>query len=389
MAKNDEHDSQPNTAIVQTESFSAIETRANLETSATAMAAHARAMVEAKCVLAERHPRSLLQVRNEILADCKRPRFAETARYKKPQGRKQDANGRWVDNHVTGFSIRFAEAMLRAMRNMGATSQVVYEDDEKQIVCVTVMDYQANTSVDASFTIQKRIEKSFLKEGQVPLSRRKNSKGKDVFLVEATDDEIRQMQARLVSMYMRTTILRMVPADIKEEAEEQIDATMKATIKEDPMRELKRVMDAFARLHVNPDNIAKYLGHELDVVTPDEIDELRGVFQAISEEGLNWHEIMALKHGEEPEDEAGKAERAKAEELLQKAKGDAAEKKAQAEDKKAQQAAQQQQQATPPKSDAKPKPPAQQHPPAQRQQGSQEPQKQTSFTDAEDFDRSK
>src|SRR5258708_6569465 len=78
-----------------------------LETASTVLAAQAKAQIEARYVMAERHPRDLDVVRQRMLKECRRPVFAGVARYRKPIGKG-----------VEGPSIRFAEAAIRLMGNI-------------------------------------------------------------------------------------------------------------------------------------------------------------------------------------------------------------------------------------------------------------------------------
>ena len=71
-----------------------------------ALAEQSRAEVEARIASARRWPRSIMRVRERLLADCQRPRFAEAARYRKPVGGGQTAEG---------WSVRFSEACATAI----------------------------------------------------------------------------------------------------------------------------------------------------------------------------------------------------------------------------------------------------------------------------------
>ena len=123
------------------------------ETASTAVAVQARAAVEARYKMALMRPRSWDEVRVRLLAACKRPGFAETARYAKPVGGKS----------IEGPSIRFAEEALRAMGNAYVETMVVFDDDERRIVRVTVTDLEANLSYPHDITLRKTVERRRLK----------------------------------------------------------------------------------------------------------------------------------------------------------------------------------------------------------------------------------
>ncbi|HYG12344.1 MAG TPA: hypothetical protein VD835_20545, partial [Pyrinomonadaceae bacterium] len=101
--------------------------RAN-ETSTTALAAQAKAQIEARYIVAMQRPRDMDTVRTKLLKECSRPGFAKVARYSKPVG----------GSKIEGPSIRFAEAALRCMGNVVPESFVVWDDEEKRVVRVSV-----------------------------------------------------------------------------------------------------------------------------------------------------------------------------------------------------------------------------------------------------------
>lgn len=297
------------TQIVRTEGFNAIETRQNAEMAAIAMSAKVRAEVEAMCIMAERHPRNWLNTRARLLDECKRPGFCEAARYALPR----------AGTTITGFTIRFAEAALRYMSNMSAGSEVIYEDDEKQVVKVTVRDYEANVAIDSSVMVPKRIEKRFLKKGEKPLSSRINSYGETVYTVPATDDEIAMKHNSLVSKSMRNAVLRMLPGDIADECEEAIAKLKEKGDTTDPMAATKKVVDSFSALRVMPDQLEQYVGHSLENLSPKELDELRGLRVAIKDGLISWNEALESKLGTGEVDEKATERNATVAEAMAKA----------------------------------------------------------------------
>lgn len=319
------NDQAASTQIVKTEAFSAIETRQNAETSAIAMAAKMRASIEAMCIMAERHPRNLLDVRARMLDECRRPGFCESARYRLPRKKWNQDTRKYETNDITGFTIRFAEAALRYLRNIEAGSEVVYDDDEKLLVAVTVRDYEMNTAVNETVTVPKRVEKKKLKEKEQPLSTRVNSFGDTIFIVPASDDEIAQKKGALVSKSIRTLVLRLLPGDIQDECENLIEKTKEDKYAKDPLAETKKVMDSFARIRVMPEQIAAYLGHDPANITAKEISELRGIYQAISDGDLNWTEVFYARV-DEGDDGANLARNTAVDAALEKAKIKIAEK---------------------------------------------------------------
>lgn len=251
------------------------------ETASTAAAVQAKTQVEARYLMALRSPRSLMQFRSRLLAACQRPRFAQTSRYAKPVG-----NGK-----VVGWSIRFAEECARCLGNLVVESAVIYDDASVRLVRVMVTDLETNLTYPTDVTVIKTVERSTLKAGQTALKTRQNSNGKTTYIVEATDDDIMNKQNALVSKAMRGGILRVVPGDVLEEAEEEVMRTVRKEDAQDPAAKAKQIADAFYAHGVMPAQIEKLLGHALAQVTPAEVTMMRTWITAIKDGDANWREI--------------------------------------------------------------------------------------------------
>jgi hypothetical protein len=253
-------------------------------------AAKSKALVEAKFVIAMHRPRNLMEARAQILDACKRPHFAETARYRKPVG------GQTID----GPSIRFAETAIQAMRNIDVSSTTLYEDEENRTVHIAVTDLESNLSYGKDVTIKKTVERRTLKTGQVPISERVNSTGQKTYLVLATEDEIANKVAAAESKVIRNCGLRLVPQDIVEEAMQQCVATLSHG-GEDPKAGIKKLADAFNTIGVRPAALQEYLGHVLDTISPNELSDLRGIYQAIKDGEASWSDYQTQSTKEQPE----------------------------------------------------------------------------------------
>lgn len=251
------------------------------ETSAIALAEQAKAAVHARYVMAMQRPRDLQVARQKLLTDCKRTRFAETAIYHKPVG-----------EGVEGPSIRFAEAAARAMGNVLVEVSAIYDDAQKRIVRVSVTDLESNITYPKDVTIEKTIERSKALPGRKILGTRKNSKGYDVFLIEATSEEILDKENALCSKAMRTCLLRIVPGDLLDEAIEQCYETRRSDIAQDPTRARKKLVDAFQELGISASQLVDYFGHPLDSVTAEEIDSARSVYSALKDKEATWSEVL-------------------------------------------------------------------------------------------------
>jgi hypothetical protein len=264
------------------------------ETAATAVAAQAQAEVQARYIVAMQHPRDDDNVRVRLLKECSRPSFAQRAFFSVQRGNKP---GRLTGtpNRIEGLSVRFAEAAIRHMGNAMASTRSVYDDAEKRIVNVTVVDLETNAVHAKDIVVSKTVERRKLGQGQLALKTRTNSYGDTVYIVESTDDELLQKENALVSKTLRTEALRLLPADTIEECEQRIVATVKNEDAKDPDAARKALADGFAALNIMPSDIKSYLGHDLAQCSPAQLTDLRGLYAAIREGETTWQDILSAK----------------------------------------------------------------------------------------------
>ncbi len=261
------------------------------ETASAAIAEKARAGIEARFIMARRFPRDLAVVRERLLAACARPGFAEVAIYHKPVG-----------DGIEGPSIRMAEEAARCMGNIDTSAVTVYDDQYKRIIEVSATDLEVNLTYPQTITVEKTVERRKIRGGQVVRYQRVNSYGDTVFIVDATDDEILNKTAALVSKSLRTVLLRLLPGDILEEAMEKARAVRREIDAKDLVGARDRMTAAFDRLGVRVDQIAAFLGHAVSSVTAEELERLRGLYNAIRDGETTWQEAV-----EKAQADAGRA----------------------------------------------------------------------------------
>ena len=259
------------------------------ETASVAVAAQAEALVKARYAIAVARPRDWDDVRTRMLKTCRRPRFAQAAIYRKPIGKG-----------VEGPSIRFAEELARAMGNIDTPATVIYDDEDKRIVRVSSMDLETNTTWSKDVVIEKTVERHRPAKGQEVLGTRTNSRGDTVYLVRATEDDLLTKQAALESKAQRSNVLRLVPADILEEALDVCREVRQAEDARDPDAARKKIVDGFASIGVTAKELKAYMDAPLEGLQPAQLDELRAIFTAIRSGEATWREFVATKQGEEP-----------------------------------------------------------------------------------------
>jgi len=251
------------------------------ETSSSAVAAKAKAEVEAAYLVALHRPRSISQARKDMLDACHRSRFAEVALYTKPVGGGKS---------VTDFSIRGVESFLQSWGNVRVTQDVVYEDDDIRIVKIGLVDLERNISYENTVSIKKLVERKSSKDREV-VSKRVNSFGDKVFVVKATEDEMANKVGSAISKSIRNHGLRIIPRDILDEARDAIAKTLTEG-ESDNSTYVKKFVDAFARIGVEPKDLEKYMGHALKTLQPAEAVELNGILQAIKDGEAKWQDYV-------------------------------------------------------------------------------------------------
>lgn len=247
------------------------------------LAAQAKAAVEARFIMALNRPRNWDDVRINLLAECRRPAFAQnkSAYYIKPIGKGVEALG-----------IRFAEVALRCMTNVLVETTTLHDDTLTRMIKVSVTDLEANETIDKSITLTKTVERSKPLDDGSYISVRQNSQGYKTYTVPATDDDLLNKEGALVSKAIRVLALRIIPGDLQDECEAVILSVRKNTASKDPAAERKKIADGFAEVNVKPSDLSEYLGHDFGACSPAELVKLRGLYGAIRDGETTWAAVI-------------------------------------------------------------------------------------------------
>ncbi len=304
---------------VARQDFTGTQIQTSAETALAAVTARERALVEAHYLMAERHPRTWMDVRAAMLSHCSRPRFAEVSRYAKPIG-KAKVNGQWVDNFARGFTVRFAETLSQEMGNIKPETSVTFEDDMIRIIRISVTDLEKNIPRSREVTIAKAVEKRGKKikdhkgeewgppEGREVISVRMNSYNEPTYLVKATDDEMRNRVNSEESKTQRDLTYKLCPRDILEDCEDAILATMEKEDKRDPEAALKKLLDRFQEFGLMPSDLQTYIGRPVKQWTEADRQALRELGAAIRDGQTTFDEALKLRHSPPEEGEETTAE---------------------------------------------------------------------------------
>ena len=197
-----------------------------VDPAAVSAAESVKARIQAAYIMALQKPRHEDEARLKILEACKRPAFAERVEFSKPVGGKS----------IKGPSIRFAELALREWGNVLTETQTIFEDESIRRIKVSVLDLETNAAFSKEIQIKKTVERKKA-AGREIVGERINTQGEKVFIVVATDDELHNKEAALISKAVRNEGLRLIPSDITDEALEIARTTMRNNFADDPKAE--------------------------------------------------------------------------------------------------------------------------------------------------------
>ena len=274
-----------------TEGFGMTALERSAELASKAVEAAAKAEVESAYVMAIRNPRNVEDARAMIVKTCAIPSFAAKAKYRKKVGSKPDGRGGWADEFAVGPSIRFAEAMLLAWRNVLCQQTTIFDDPMKRIVKVRVVDLETNVNYSKEITLEKQVERKSSKDREV-LSKRLNSRNEPVYLVKSTEDELVNKEAAHASKTIRNNGLRLIPTWILEDAMKAVDDTLAKKITENPDLERNALIDGFTRRGVLPSDLEKYLGVPVPQWGVKDLMALREILTSLEDGQASWAEYV-------------------------------------------------------------------------------------------------
>jgi hypothetical protein len=284
------------------------------EMASTAVATQMAAMVQAQYMVALARPRNWDGVRTRLLAFCRTAQFADEAIYAKPVGNET----------IRGLSIRFAETARQVLTNMRSSRMTLFEDAERKIVRVTVIDLESNSTEEREVAVNKRIERKKLKRDQVALETRVNSQGETIYIVRPSDDELAIKEGAACAKAERECTLKLMPADIKAEAYAVCEqAILNGAKGPDSEARRKKLVDAFFALGITAEELVAYLGHSLTQTTPPEFVELQGIYAAVRDGDTTWATVRASKSESKADEPAPESKTSRTKDALKARRGEA------------------------------------------------------------------
>jgi len=216
--------------------------------------------IESAIVVAKRFPRDEAAAYTKIIRSCQRPGFAEGARYAFPRGGKQ----------VSGPSVKLAREMARVWGNIRYGLRIVSVDEQNVHIRAYALDLETNGYVEAEDQFARLIQ------------RKRNGRTE---WVEPDERDLRELTNRRGAVLVRNCILQLIPPDVTEEAErtavETLTKAARNEIAQDKGAAIRRLALAFDQIGVTSAMLADHLEHDLELITEDELADLRGVYTSI------------------------------------------------------------------------------------------------------------
>jgi len=249
-------------------------TTPNQSVMATATAQREISEIQGAILVAQRFPRDEKEALDKIMLACQRPALAESAIYSYSKG----------GSEITGPSIRLAEAMAQAWRNLQFGIRELEQRSGESVIEAFAWDVETNVRQVKVFTV-KHIRHT--KKGQYAL-----------------DDprEIYELTANNGARRLRACILGIIPGDIVEAAVEQCEATMKAKADTGP-EAIKKLIEVFSKINVSKDQIEKKIQRRIDTITAAQLVGLRKIYNSLKD-GMStisdWFEVESEQNNSAP-----------------------------------------------------------------------------------------
>ncbi len=220
--------------------------------------------IQASITIAKRFPRDEIAARLKCSASCARPSFAERAAYSFPRG----------GSNVTGPSVDLARELARCWGNINYGLRIVEGDDDTIHIKGFAFDIETNNRIE--------MEDKFAK-----LVQRKSKKTGITEWVTPDERDLRELMNRRGAILVRNALLQLLPPDLIDDALNESRETMRRAaageLGKDRESTVKGLAKAFAMQGVTIEMLEQRLGHELKLISDEEVADLRGIYKSISD----------------------------------------------------------------------------------------------------------
>lgn len=218
--------------------------------------------LQARMVHAMQWPRNEAKCFVDIINSCKRPGLAKVAEYAYNRG----------DGLVVGPSVYLMREMARIWGRIDFGFRVVNSTKEFVHIQAYALDLQTGAKESLEDLIERKVQ-------------RKNRRTNVTEWVEPDERDLRELVNRRAAIAIRNCIRHIMPRDLVDDAiaESRNTKTLEAEGKlaknrPQAIKDLVRGFDAYG---VTPDQLAEFLGHPIDQITPEEFAEFGAIVAAL------------------------------------------------------------------------------------------------------------
>lgn len=202
---------------------------------------------------------------DRIRTACQRVRLAEVAEYIYDRG----------GTEITGPTIDLLTVIANCWGNIQFGFRELSQQNGESTVESFAWDLETNSKRTVVFAVP---HKRVTKRGTTNLT-----DPRDIYELVAN-----QAQRRV-----RSCLEAIIPPDVVEDAVAQCRATLKETAQVTP-ESIAKLLEAFAKLGVNQEQLQKRLGRRMDAMQPAQLVNLRRIYKSITDgmsKPVDWFEI--------------------------------------------------------------------------------------------------
>lgn len=240
---------------------------------AVAVAAKEQAQIQAAVISAKKFPRNEIECYRRACKMFERPEMAECAQYSFPRGKQT----------ITGPTVDLARALGKAWGNLEWGFDIVSADEEYIHIKGWAWDSETNARVTASDKFNRLIQKK-IKQGD----------SSHTIWIKPDERELRELINKRAAILIRNCILQLMPPDLVQDVQRIAIETLKkqaaGQLGKTKAEVIKSLIAGFDQIGVSVRMLEKRVGHTLDLLSGDEIVELRGIYKSVRDGHSNRSE---------------------------------------------------------------------------------------------------
>jgi len=226
------------------------------------------AEAQGKLVIAKRFPRDEFAAFEKLMNACSRRSLAEKAIYSYPRS----------GNNITGPSIRLAEEAARCWGNVDFGVKELSQKEGESEMMAYCWDMETNVMSSQQFVVHHVMD---TKKGVKKLTEQR---------------DIYENNANMAGRRLRARILAILPPDLIEAALAKCRETLAGT-SEVPLEDrIRKMVSAFEQISVRREMLEKRMGHDISMMTKEELVEHITIYNSIKEGGSrisDWFEHIS------------------------------------------------------------------------------------------------